>query len=179
MKILILILLLAGCSNPCDVAPEIKYFPKEEIQHKEGLNSGWFYGEFVTERERLNLAVDPTRAVIHHTATSRDMTVEEIRTYHVDVRGWDDIGYHFYINKEGIIYKARPLTKKGAHAKGRNHLVGICLSGYSSFTPQQIDALRVLLKALRTKHIEPHHEKCPGKGFDFELENSLLDKENI
>ena len=59
-------------------------------------------------------------------------------------------------------------ASKGAHAKGRNNLVGICLTGYDRFTTAQIESLRGLLKRLGIVEIEPHHEKCPGKGLNLE-----------
>ena len=115
--------------------------------------------------------MDTSHAVIHHTAgskeTDRDLTVKEIDQYH-KANGWDGIGYHFVIRKDGQICKGRPLNKPGAHAKGRNHYVGIALTGYDTFTQAQRDSLKKLIKRLGVKWVEPHHEKCPGprlKGF--------------
>ena len=114
--------------------------------------------------------VDTTKAVIHHTAGSkesdRDLTVKEIDRYH-KARGWDGIGYHYLIRKDGTICDGRPLWKHGAHAKGRNHYIGIALTGYDIFTKEQTDSLVTLLNRLGVKEIEPHHEKCPGKGLDL------------
>ena len=107
-------------------------------------------------------------AVIHHTATSLNTKPENIRDYHIKHNGWQMCGYHFIIVANGDIYWTRPLTKKGAHAKGRNNLVGICLTGYDRFTTAQIESLRGLLKRLGIVEIEPHHEKCPGKGLNLE-----------
>lgn len=45
-------------------------------------------------------------------------------------RKWNGIGYHFVINKHGILEKGRDLEKIGAHAYGYNrHSIGICLEG--------------------------------------------------
>jgi len=106
--------------------------------------------------------VDTTKAVIHHTA-SHDVSVKEIDIWH-KARGWDCIGYNFLIRANGHIETGRSLKKKGAHAKGRNHYVGIALTGYDEFTPEQIDSLKKLLKKLGVKKIERHHRDCPGKG---------------
>ena len=116
-----------------------------------------------------------TKAVIHHTAdkdTNRDQTVEQIDAYHKS-KGWDGIGYHFLIRKDGKIYNGRPIWKKGAHAGtgrpySRNHYIGIALTGYDLFTIEQVDSLKALLMNLQVKQIERHHEECPGPGLDVE-----------
>lgn len=110
--------------------------------------------------------MDTSRAVIHHTA-SVDVSIETVRTWHVVENGWNDVGYHFLIRENGDVEKGRALNKNGAHAKGRNHYVGICLTGNDRFTAQQVVALVRLLQTLKIKHIETHHEKCPGPGFDM------------
>lgn len=109
--------------------------------------------------------MDLTKAVIHHTA-SGDVSADTIDQWHKE-RGWDGIGYHFVIRKNGAIETGRPLDKIGAHAKGRNNYVGIVLCGYDDFSKEQITSLISLLKALKIKHIEAHHESCPGKGLDL------------
>jgi N-acetyl-anhydromuramyl-L-alanine amidase AmpD len=116
--------------------------------------------------------VDLKSAVIHHTA-SADVSANTIREWHVLERGWDDIGYHFVIRESGQIEKGRPITKKGAHAYGRNNFIGIALTGYDTFTPEQVRSLKRLLKELGIKHIERHHENCPGKGLDSEWDHLL------
>ncbi len=111
--------------------------------------------------------VDTTKVVIHHTATAKTTTVECIRRYHVENKGWRDIGYHFLIRYDGKVFTGRPIEMKGAHARGRNHYIGIALIGYDSFTVEQIHSLITLLKQLKTTHIERHHEECPGSGLDI------------
>ena len=70
--------------------------------------------------------------VVHCSATpvTRDYTVAQLRHDHVDVNGWDDIGYHYYITKDGRIHACRPENVPGAHVKGFNkHSIGICYEG--------------------------------------------------
>ena len=110
--------------------------------------------------------VDTTKAVIHHTA-SHDVGVEEIDKWHKE-RGWDGIGYHFVIKKDGSIEKGRNLAVKGAHAKGRNGRIGIALTGYDVFTTAQLESLKRILAQFDIVHIERHHELCPGKGLNME-----------
>ena len=41
-----------------------------------------------------------------------------------------DIGYHFYITRDGEIHPGRPLEKVGAHCRNHNaHSIGICYEG--------------------------------------------------
>lgn len=44
--------------------------------------------------------------VLHHRAGSG--TVESIHAEHI-ARGWAGIGYHFYVRRDGSIYRGRPL----------------------------------------------------------------------
>jgi len=116
--------------------------------------------------------MDLTKAVIHHTA-SRDVSAAEIDRWHRE-KGWDGCGYHFVIRENGDVEKGRLLIKEGAHAKGRNHYVGICLTGYDKFTAQQVAALVRLLQELKIKHIETHHEKCPSSGLDMDYIRRMI-----
>ena len=69
--------------------------------------------------------------VIHCSATRCNVpfTVSQLEQCHRD-RGFDGIGYHFYITRDGAVHATRPLEKIGAHAKGFNlHSIGICYEG--------------------------------------------------
>lgn len=50
------------------------------------------------------------------TAISR---VEALRASH-KARGFADIGYHFYITRDGYLHRCRPVNQIGAHAAGWN-----------------------------------------------------------
>lgn len=71
--------------------------------------------------------------IIWHCAATRegqDIGIETIREWHVDGRGWSDIGYHFVIELDGTVKAGRPLIAPGAHVRGLNaHSVGICYVG--------------------------------------------------
>jgi N-acetylmuramoyl-L-alanine amidase len=70
--------------------------------------------------------------VIHCAATHADMDIgaKEIRKWHVEERGWADIGYHVIIRRDGKIEKGRPINQVGAHAIGFNSTsIGICMVG--------------------------------------------------
>lgn len=70
--------------------------------------------------------------IVHCSATpeGRSLDFESCREDHIRHRGFRDIGYHFYITRDGCIHRGRPLEQIGAHCKGHNrHSVGICYEG--------------------------------------------------
>tara|TARA_R110002096_G_scaffold47334_2_gene126309 strand:- start:281 stop:694 length:414 start_codon:yes stop_codon:yes gene_type:complete len=69
--------------------------------------------------------------VIHCSATmpSMDVPIERVKKWHLQ-RGWSDIGYHYYITRDGKIHKGRNLSTIGAHVRGYNKTsIGICYEG--------------------------------------------------
>ena len=69
--------------------------------------------------------------ILHCSATpeGKDYTVETIRKWHL-ARGFNDIGYHYVIYRDGSIHKGRPIEKAGAHTTGHNsYSIGICYIG--------------------------------------------------
>ena len=113
--------------------------------------------------------------VIHHTASKTDLTVQEIHQMHLKQgENWKGIGYHYYINKKGIIYRGRPEKYSGSHAIDYNSIsIGVCLSGnFEEEEPNvnQITSLIELLHHLRAKysnteivgHRDLNATACPG-----------------
>jgi N-acetylmuramoyl-L-alanine amidase len=75
--------------------------------------------------------------------------ISVIRKWHVDERGWSDVGYHYFIKKDGTIQNGRPIEKVGAHAKPWNTgSIGICLGGKYEFSDEQFMALGDLVCGL-------------------------------
>lgn len=75
---------------------------------------------------------DIKKIIIHCSATkpSMDIGVDTIRDWHVNGNGWDDIGYHYVIRRDGTVETGRDLSVSGAHAAGYNlDSVGICVAG--------------------------------------------------
>lgn len=119
-----------------------------------------------------------TSEIILHHAEASHASVEDINQWHLE-RGWAGIGYHFYIRKDGRIYRGRPEWAVGAHAQGHNkRSVGICCEGsYMTETmPQaQFDALVGLVREEMTKypgakvlrHRDVNSTDCPGANFPW------------
>lgn len=130
----------------------------------------------MVERQKTELIV------IHHTASKTDLTVQEIHQMHLKQgENWKGIGYHYYINKKGIIYRGRPEKYSGSHAIDYNSIsIGVCLSGnFEEEEPNvnQITSLIELLHHLRTKypnveivgHKDLNATACPGKNLYSKL----------
>lgn len=77
----------------------------------------------------------PSSIVVHHTSAptaaqfAGSSTIRGIQAFHMDTRGWADIGYHFVIAPSGVVFAGRPPTVVGAHCTPNRGKVGICLIG--------------------------------------------------
>ena len=125
---------------------------------------------------------DLNRIILHCSATKegQDFSAATIRGWHVNGRGWRDIGYHWVIRLDGSIEVGRPLDEKGAHTKGHNKdSVGVCYIGgcdadgkpKDTMNPEQEKAWRMIVLSLRTLYgnditIHGHNEfsnkACPS-----------------
>lgn len=118
--------------------------------------------------------------VVHCSATptSRDIGVAEIRAMHLR-QGWEDVGYHYVIRRNGKVEKGRSDVSAGAHVKGHNQTsLGICLVGgvkpdmtaETNFTKEQWNALRALLQKLTLKYpsakVVGHRDLSPDRNGD-------------
>ena len=122
--------------------------------------------------------------ILHSTATpeGRDVSVVEIRNWHLD-RGWNDIGYHYVIYRNGAIKLGRPLSEQGAHTLGHNEdSIGVVYVGGTdksgnakdTRTLQQRISMRLLIAYLKAKHgiktVLGHgqctHTECPSFDVD-------------
>ena len=73
-----------------------------------------------------------TLFIIHCSATrcGQPYSFEDCRRDHIDGRHFRDIGYHYYITRDGRVHPGRPLSLEGAHCFGHNrHSIGICYEG--------------------------------------------------
>ncbi|WP_297519733.1 N-acetylmuramoyl-L-alanine amidase, partial [uncultured Clostridium sp.] len=57
---------------------------------------------------------NPNKIILHHAAGNA--TAASVHNFHKYTNGWSGIGYHFYIHKDGTIYKGRDESWRGAHA---------------------------------------------------------------
>lgn len=97
------------------------------------------------ERTRTDLII------VHCTDTpaGREVSIEDVRQWHVEGNGWSDIGYHFYIDQEGDTFRGRDIALIGAHTYGHNRTsIGICLEGDGEYTDIQMESLDILVGGL-------------------------------
>lgn len=119
-----------------------------------------------------------TDEVILHHAEASNATVWDINQWHLD-NGWVGIGYHYYIRKDGSIYRGRPEWAVGAHATGHNdRSIGICCEGaYMTETmpAAQLASLKALLRDIMgrygkmplKRHRDVNATSCPGDRFPW------------
>lgn len=120
------------------------------------------------------------RIIIHCSATTPTMDIGAawIDALHRKEKGYEKIGYHFVIRRDGVIESGRSLDEVGAHTAGYNtNSIGICMVGginkqgkaETNYTPEQWEVLRMLVKDLNSKFptatIHGHNEfaakDCP------------------
>jgi len=119
--------------------------------------------------------------ILHHRAGDGD--AKSIHASHLAL-GWSGIGYHFYVRKDGSVYRGRPQDTVGAHCAGGGinlnpSSVGVCFEGNfetEQMGDAQLDAGRELVCYLKGIYpdakVGGHNEfmatACPGKNFPME-----------
>lgn len=113
--------------------------------------------------------------IVHSTATPKGMnaTAKDIDKWH-RLRGYNCIGYHFVILRDGTIERGRAVEMAGAHCKGNNaETIGVAYVGGLNENKQSADtrtgaqkiALNVLLADLVKQYptirkISGHRDYC-------------------
>lgn len=132
--------------------------------------------------------------ILHCSAVmpSQTSSVEQINEWHLQ-NGWNGVGYHYVIRRNGDIEIGRTLEVVGAHCLNHNlHSIGICYEGglddkgqpADTRTKEQKRAIRQLLVDLKKKfpkariagHNEFSDKACPC--FDVSEYSDLQPKPN-
>ena len=103
-----------------------------------------------------------TLFIIHCSAVmpTQQSSVADIDHWHRQ-KGWNGIGYHYVVRRDGSVEPGRPIEKVGAHCLNHNrHSIGICYEGgldkngkpADTRTEAQKIALRLLLARLKKDH---------------------------
>lgn len=150
--------------------------PNHNAENEHGFYSednidGWriYEGEIETAYQTV---------VIHHSAFYEDNdinTLLEVQTAHRNQRDWADIGYHFLVGQNGLIYEGRDWHVRGTHVEIFNTgSLGICLLGnFMQEAPNlnQLNSTLALInwtsERLQLTHIASHRDfnprtQCPG-----------------
>ena len=113
--------------------------------------------------------------IIHCSATreNQDYTPGQLKRDHL-ARGFIDVGYHFYIRKDGTVTKHRQLDEVGAHCRPFNRCsIGVCYEGGLDATGKPKDTrtlkqrgaivkLLIELKQKFPKAVIRGHNEMPG-----------------
>ena len=141
-------------------------------------------GDLVATEEKLLDEVEPkifmsadsvSYLIVHCSATreTRDYTPEQLKHDHM-ARGFIDVGYHFYIRRDGKVTQHRRLNEVGAHCRPFNRCsIGICYEGGldangkpkdTRTIPQRgtLAALLLDLKRKFPKAVIRGHNEMPG-----------------
>ena len=114
--------------------------------------------------------------ILHHRAGLGD--VQSIHAGHLK-NSWSGIGYHFYVRKDGTVYRGRPIETVGAHCTNKNsESIGVCFEGnyeVETMPLPQFKAGQELISYLKGAYpnvdVKRHRDfmatACPGKFFPF------------
>jgi hypothetical protein len=156
-------------------------------------------------------SITPAGIVVHHSAVPLDyvggrITADSLDKLHA-LRGYGvfywgrtyHIGYHYVILPDGTVQRGRPESCRGAHARGYNSYLGICLigdfsqnnqagnNGPETPTVEQMRALAELIHQLQKRYhlssdnivrhrdLDPQTE-CPGDRFPFDALQKEIQK---
>jgi N-acetyl-anhydromuramyl-L-alanine amidase AmpD len=113
--------------------------------------------------------------ILHHSGGTSPCSVEAIHTMH-KANGWAGIGYHYYVRKDGEVWRGRAQWAVGSHCPGKNaNSIGICFEG--NFEVEQMGEAQLaagleLVHYLRKQvypgiiiggHGQYYATACPGK----------------
>ena len=104
-----------------------------------------------------------TLIVIHCSAVRPDQTssAKKIDEWHKD-RGFNGIGYHYVIRRNGEIEPGRPEGQIGAHCVNHNaHSIGVCYEGGLDIRGQPADTRTAEQKQTMRRLLEELHERYP------------------
>ena len=90
-----------------------------------------------------------------------DIDAAKIKHWHTVDNGWDDIGYHYVIKRDGTLETGREEHRTGSHARQVNGTsLGICMIGGSNksgeqennFNEEQFLTLKEIVTKLKDKY---------------------------
>uniref|UniRef100_A0A8C8VQ34 Peptidoglycan-recognition protein n=1 Tax=Pelusios castaneus TaxID=367368 RepID=A0A8C8VQ34_9SAUR len=132
-------------------------------------------------KSRTPLKTPVPLVIIHHTEgnlcsslASCSKEVKGIQNYHLDKRGWADIGYNFLIGEDGRVYEGRGWRTMGSHARKVNRIsLGFSFLGNRAPNAAALNAAKKLIQCAisrgylsRSYTLKGHRNvmptSCPG-----------------
>lgn len=130
----------------------------------------------------------PEYIILHTLAFDGEADIERVRRWHLD-RGWNDVGYHYLIRRNGTFQFGRDEDTEGAHAMGyNNRSIGIAFEGHGDHEmwtlPQLLCAFKICDRLTDEYGIPPHNilghretgakKTCPGTKIDMDAFRALF-----
>jgi len=129
-----------------------------------------------------------TKLIVVHCSATRpgdNLTINTIREWHI-ARGWGNVGYHFFIRRDGTIESGRHPDDIGAHVAGHNtDSVSLCMAGGLDeqgnsfinrpdlFTTAQWESAKALINVLKRMYpyaqVLGHRDLSPDKNHDGKI----------
>lgn len=117
----------------------------------------------------------PLTIFLHHTATSKDASIDVINDIHLD-NDWPRISYHMAVDDDGDIYFLNDINKLTWHTKGNNSkgISIVMIGNYENYAPSEDmeESVRLLVdllcdvEVLNIVSIKGHRDVkatlCPG-----------------
>jgi hypothetical protein len=133
----------------------------------------------------------PPTALVLHCSAGPDRILADwpaVIRYHVDTRGWEDVGYHYgleFVQGDIVLQAGRPAWAKGSHCRagGMNHRsIGLCVVGEFEHGPllpalywATVDAIAWLCRVHDIAPVEVYGHRefesgktCPGRAWSME-----------
>ena len=169
----------------------VRDFQRKNGLKADGIVSDATWAKLLGNIDKLKTSSRSINEIIVHcsaTREGRDYTVADITKWHKQ-RGFNDIGYHYVIYRDGSLHNGRDVNLVGAHCTNHNaHSIGVCYIGgcktdgtspKDTRTDAQKDTLLSLLKDLRKKYpfakIHSHRDfankACPSFDATNEYKN--------
>lgn len=128
-----------------------------------------------------------TKYIALHHAAAVTCTAAQVDQWHKD-NGWSGIGYHYFVRKDGSVYRGRPEWSMGAHVHGMNNCsIGICAEGNydieRTMPDAQYNAILELIADIHERypnakvvgHRDIGSSDCPGQYYPLEdLKNGAV-----
>lgn len=144
-------------------------------------------------REALTPFKQKIKKIVCHHPAHKTWNIIDIHKFHRDTKGWNGIGYNYFVTFDGRIQEGRG-KHQGAHCLGgwNEKSLGVCFQG--DFTEQNMTDAQVkagaelIASLLRTEgltindvvgHKVLWNTACPGKNFRMaDLKKAILEELN-
>lgn len=137
------------------------------------IETAWNWSSGLSNRAKTDYIA------LHHAAAVK-CNAADVDRWHKQ-NGWSGIGYHYFVRKNGDIYRGRPEWSIGAHVQGMNsQSIGICAEGNydieTNMPDAQYNAILDLISDIKTRypnakvvgHREIGSSDCPGKYYPLD-----------